>query len=195
MKKLLSILSAILLLVVAGVSQNTEQPELELGTIESQFDYIITKSSSFRDFQLIRKTSIVKVKANTLDSLKNNQSELARVKGSVISLQTEIEQLNTEIVTLKLEVETVNQDKDSITAFGKQLNKASYNTFVWSLIFVLIAALLFFVLQFKNGHAVTKKAKNKVESVGIELEEFKKKAMKKEQELMRKLQDELNKNA
>ena len=59
------------------------QPELESGTIESQFDYIITKSTSFKDFQLIRKPSILKVKANTLDSLKKVRSFLVELKNQL----------------------------------------------------------------------------------------------------------------
>ena len=117
------------------------------------------------------------------------------VKASIAPLQTEIKNLEAEILTLKAEVNAIAQDKNSITLLGKQLNKTSYNTFVWILIAVLLAALAFFILQFKNSHAITKKAKNAVEAVELEIEEFKKKAMKKEQELMRKLQDELNKNS
>jgi large-conductance mechanosensitive channel len=195
MKKLLPILSVILLLNSFGYAQNAAQPELESGTIESQFDYIITKSSTFKEFQLIRKTSILKVKKNALDSLNNLSSQYGTIKASVAPLQSEIKTLEGEIVNLKAEVETTAQDKDSITFLGKKLNKASYNTFVWSLVVILIVALAFFILQFKNSHAVTKKAKNNIDKVEEELEEFKKKAMKKEQELMRKLQDELNKNS
>jgi len=195
MKKLVTILFVNILLTFTAVAQNSGQPELESGTIESQFDYIITKSTSFKDFQLIRKPSILKVKKNTLDSLKSISEKYNTAKASIPPLKTEISNLQTEIVTLKQDVETAALGRDSINFLGNPLNKTSYNTFVWSLIAVLVAALLFFVLQFKNSHSVTKKAKSEAELVEQNLEDFKKKAMKKEQELMRKLQDELNKNS
>lgn len=195
-EKLFTTLSAILLLIsVASAQNNAAQPELESGTIESQFDYIITKSSSFKDFQLIRKASILKVRKNTLDSLKSIQENYVEAKAAIAPLQNQIQALESEIITLKSDVAAAEEGKDSINVLGNLMNKTSYNTFVWSLVAVLVVALLFFVLQFKNSHLVTKKAKNEAESTENDLEEFKKKAMKKEQELMRKLQDELNKNS
>jgi septal ring factor EnvC (AmiA/AmiB activator) len=180
------------------VSQNNKgnitQPELDSGTIENQFDYIITKSSSFKDFQLIRKVSILKVKEHTLDSLKSIKNELGASKKSLTQVKATIKGLESEITSLKNEIELTAKDKDSISIFGNQINKTTYNTIVWSIIVVLTLTLLFFVYQFKNNQSIAKQAKREYSKMEDELDAFKKKAMKKEQELMRKLQDEINKN-
>ena len=70
-------------LIGQNKKKNIVQPELDSGTIEQQFDYIITKSSTFKDFQLIRKTSILKVKDHTLDSLKILKNDLIQANKSI----------------------------------------------------------------------------------------------------------------
>ena len=70
LQHLLSLISFVAIANITIAQNKPAQPELESGTIESQFTYIIEKSSSFKDFQLIRKASILKVKTNALDSLR-----------------------------------------------------------------------------------------------------------------------------
>ncbi len=191
-----TILTLVLVFSVPLIAQKSvpTQPQLESGTIESQFDYIITKSSSFKDFQLIRKSSILKVKSNALDSLvalrKLSLNSSAEIKG----LNTQINQLKKEIVTLQEELKALKEEKDSIALFGNQIEKGLYNTILWAIIIVLLVALIFFVIRFKSNLSSVKNVKRELESLEREYEEHRKKALKKEQEIMRKLQDEINKN-
>jgi len=173
---------------------NIAQPELESGSIESQFDYIIDKSSSFKEFQLIRRSSILKVKDNALDSIKRIRKELITTQKAIPPLQANITTLENELQTLKNEVVLVAEEKDSISLFGKNINKKSYNTIVWSLIVALLVLLVLFVLKFKGSSSVTNNTKKEFDKMQHEFEDFRKKSLKKEQEIMRKLQDEINKN-
>jgi uncharacterized membrane protein len=200
MKKYFTIVYFILLLLISisvdgqnKKTKNTVQAELESGTVENQFDYIITKSTKFREFQLIRKTSILKVKANALDSIKTLRKSLRNVNSSVSGLEATIKTLENEVAILKTEIETIMVEIDSISFFGTPLKKPLYNTVVWSIIVVLLVVLLFFIFQFKKGHISTKQAKEELIKTEAEFESFRKKALKKEQETMRKLQDEINK--
>ena len=174
--------------------ENVNQPELDSGTIENQFDYLITKSSQYKDFQLIRKISLLKVKAHTLDSLEMIRKGLKTTNASLTKHQTTIKRLENEVTTLNTNLKTITQEKNSMALLGKNVDKSSYNTSVWVIIIVLVIALLFFIFQFKNNNVITKRTKNELNKIEEELSLFKKNAMKKEQELMRKLQDELNKN-
>lgn len=197
-KNLLLIISFLMFspLVFKGqnVTKNAIQPELDSGTIENQLNYIITKSSTYKEFQLIRKSSILKVKSHILDSLEVSQKELRSVKSDETELNAVIKKLKDEKITLKKELDLVNQDKNSFLFLGVNINKSSYNTIVWVLIIVLAISLTFFLFQFKKSYSVIKKAKNELSKAEEELEKTKKKALKKEQEIMRKLQDEINKN-
>ncbi|PCJ26597.1 MAG: hypothetical protein COA97_05860 [Flavobacteriales bacterium] len=174
--------------------KNITQPELDSGTIEQQFDYIITKSSSFKQFQLIRRASILKVKAHTLDSIKMIRKELITANKSVAQTKSSINQLENEVQLLKKENESISEEVDSISLFGSLMSKTKYNTIVWGLIVVLLLGLIYFIAQFKKGCLVTTSAKNNLDKIEYEFEAFRKKSLKKEQETMRKLQDEINKN-
>lgn len=189
-------LATLVLLVNVTLAQNKNipQPELESGTIESQFDYIITKSSTFKDFQLIRKTSILKVKKNAIDSIKSIREEFDATKAEIAKYDGTISKLENEIVNLKQEIAVITEDRDSIALLGKNLDKSGYQTIMWSVIAVLLAGLVIFVLRFKSSNSVTKKTQYELEKVEKEYDEFRKKSLKKEQEIMRKLQDEINKN-
>lgn len=177
-----------------GQNNNVAQPELESGTIEEQFDYIITKSTKFKEFQLIRKTSILKVKAHALDSLKTARKNLAAANTSSNEYQTTIRSLETEVKTLKEDIETISVNVDSISFLGSSLSKSAYNSIVWTLIVCLSLFLVIIIARLKSNVSITKTSKSDLEKIEIELDKFKKNALKKEQEIMRKLQDEINKN-
>ncbi len=197
MKKVTYLVLSISLLTATTVfGQNkTPQPELDSGTIEQQFDYIINKSTKFKDFQLIRKTSILKVKSHTLDSVKLIQKELVDANSSAINAKNSVSQLQEEVKTLNSQIESISKDVDSISFVGMPLSKSAYNSFVWIIIAALLAGLLTFIFLFKKGHSTTGEAKNDLEKVNKEYEDFRKKALIKEQETMRKLQDEINKHS
>ena len=72
---------------------------------------------------------------------------------------------------------------------GKNIKKTSYNTSVWVIIIILACALLFFILQYKNNRVITTRTKSELNKSEEEFNLFKKNAMKKEQEIMRKLQE------
>jgi len=196
MKKIfLVIFIALSITNVTGQNKNIAQPELDSGTIEQQFDYIITKSSKFKDFQLIRKTSILKVKSHALDSIKTIRTDLIAANKSITQIEGSIGQLENEVQSLKDEIKSISIDVDSISLFGTPLSKSAYNSIVWGIIAVLLLALIVFIAQFKKSNITTKRTKNDLSKIEIEFEAFRKKAMKKEQETMRKLQDEINKNS
>lgn len=195
LQHLLSLISFVAIANITIAQNKPAQPELESGTIESQFTYIIEKSSSFKDFQLIRKASILKVKTNALDSLRTVRKELVESNGKVSGLNSQIKQLQSEVVTLKDEIASISEDKDSINFLGKNMDKAAYVSMMWIIVAVLLVTLLFFIFKYRSGFAVIKQTKYELEKVENEYEEHRKKALKKEQEIMRKLQDEINKNS
>lgn len=174
---------------------NTNQPELNSGTIESQFDYIIEKSTKFRDFQLIREASLLKIKAHTLDSINTIHKGLLTANKSIAQNNATINELEKEVEGLKSEVTSISKGVDSIAFMGRNLSKVNYNMLTWSLILILLFGLIVFISMFKKSANDTKTAQTKLNKLENDFEAFRKKAMLKEQEVMRKLQDELNKSS
>jgi len=135
------------------------------------------------------------VKSHTLDSVKMIKKELEKANISALNATKNSELLKTEVESLNAQIEAISKDVDRISFLGMPLTKAGYNGFVWLLIAAISIGLLIFIFLFKKGHTVTSDALNDLDKVNAEFEAFRKKALVKEQETMRKLQNEINKHA
>ncbi len=197
MKKITFLVLSLSLFTTSVVAQENKnkQPELDSGTVEQQFDYIINKSTEFKEFQLIRKTSILKVKAHVLDSAKTLRAALNNLNRTTAEANNKVSELTSEVERLKAENESIAVDINSISFIGMSLSKTAYNSFVWIVIFILLAVLAAFMFLFKKSHVLTKSAQDDLEKITSDFETFRKKALIKEQETMRKLQDEINKQS
>lgn len=202
-----SFLSFAFLIVVSTVliGQNDttklKQPELDSGTITNQFDYILTKSRASGEFQLIRKTSLLKVRDHVLDSLKTIRENLTLANQSTPKFELKISALEKEIDELKLKKENqsvsenINENINNSNFSNSSLNKTSYNLIFYCIIFVLLLLLVITAIRFKNYRSKTNKTSTNIVEIESEFDSYRKNAMKKEQELMRKLQDEINKTS
>ena len=74
------------------------------------------------------------------------------------------------------------------------MKKADFKNLFWAIIAILAILLAFFIYQFKNSNSVTQSVKIQLADIEKEFDEHRKTALEREQKVMRKLQDELNKN-
>jgi preprotein translocase subunit SecF len=164
------------------------------GTIESQFDYLYRKSSTYQEYKVVKQTFYYKIKKNVLDSLKVLKNELAATKQMVTTQNTEIDELKGSLKTTNDNLTNVTKEKDSINLVGISLTKSSYNTILWSIIIGLVLFLLFFIYRFKNSNSVTKQANKSLAEIEEEFFAFKTISLEREQKVRRELQDEINKS-
>ena len=174
---------------------NTPKPSLDNGTIESQFDYLYRKSSSYQEYKVVKQTFYYKIKNNVLDSLKVLKNELASTKQLVETQNIEVNELKGALKTTNDNLTNVTQEKDNIKLLGIPLTKSSYNTILWSIITGLVLFLLFFMYRFKNSNSVTKQANKSLAEIEEEFFAFKTIALEREQKVRRELQDEINKKS
>jgi uncharacterized integral membrane protein len=172
---------------------NTPKPSLDNGTIESQFDYLYRKSSTYQEYKVVKQTFYYKIKKNVLDSLKLLKNELATTKQVVTAQNTEVNELKGALKTTNDNLTNVTKEKDNIKLLGISLTKTSYNTILWSIIIGLVLFLLFFIYRFKNSNSVTKQANKSLAEIEEEFFAFKTIALEREQKVRRELQDEINK--
>ena len=65
---------------------------------------------------------------------------------------------------------------------------------MWSIISILLLSLGLFIFKFRNSNVITKDARNKLVEVEEEFDRHRQKTIEEQQQLRRKLQDEINKN-
>ena len=198
MFKVLSI-SLLLLIATTFQGQNLgitlETPlNSEKSTLAKQHKFIMEQSKSYVNNKVVKIEWIEKFYSNVKDSLESVKYErYIFEKAYTKEIKVSKDALNS-AKALKEELDLVNSEKENITFFGSITSKSSYKKIVWTAIISLSSFLLFFLFKYKNSNRATKESKEKLKEIELDLEQTKKKARIKEQELMRKLQDEINKN-
>jgi len=199
MKKFITVLSFTFFLLISSAvlgqesETDTPKPSLNNGTIESQFDYLYRKSSSYQEYKVVKKTFYQKIKGNVLDSMQALKKDLVDTKKLVEVQGNEIKSLKSDLLTTNDNLISVTKEKDDINFLGMPMTKASYNSLLWTIIFSLVALLLFFIFRFKSSNTITVQSKNLLSDTEKEFEAYKAKALEREQKVRRELQDELNK--
>lgn len=173
--------------------QEPEKLSLNSGTLDNQFEFVIRRSPRWQDYKNVKTNWLYTLKAHTLDSIKALQVQLDDTKAVVTAKQKEIDELKTNLSSTQTTLEATNIEKDSMSLFGMQMSKGSYNTMLWSVIGALLALLLFFIYKFRNSNSTTKLAKHNLSEIETEFEEHRRTALEREQKVRRQLQDEINK--
>ena len=199
MKKFITVLSLTLFFAFGSVAQAQTQdesgpkPSLNSGTLESQFDYLYRRSSSYQEYKVVKKTFYQKIKGNVLDSLQALKKDLNDTKKLVDVQSNEIKSLKADLLTTNDNLTAVTKEKDNIKFLGFPMTKTSYNSLLWTIIFSLVALLLFFIFKFRSSNTITIQARDLLSDTEKEFEAYKQKALEREQKVRRELQDELNK--
>ena len=163
-------------------------------TIEGQFDELVDKSGNWEKFKLVKKESIYTFKKTLLDSIKEQKS-LLREKLDTISVQSSrIKELNLNIQNLQSELDKEKNRNDSIDFFGLTIEKGVYSIIVWGIIAVLAILLVVFISRYTSSNGITRGALKDLEDLQNEYEEYRTKAIEREQKVRRQLQDEINKH-
>lgn len=179
--------------LTAQTKASEEKLSLNSGTIDNQFEYVIRKSNNYQEYKVVKKNWLYALKAHTIDSLKAVHKQLDDTEQIVANQGKEIEVLKTNLADTQNTLTATNEEKDSMALFGMQMSKTGYNVLMWSIIGGLLAMLLLFIYKFKNSNTVTRNAKKTLAETEEEFEEHRKRALEREQKVMRRLQDELNK--
>ena len=163
-------------------------------TIEGQFDELVDKSGNWEKFKLVKKESIYTFKKTLLDSIKGQKS-LLREKLDTISVQSSrIKELNLNIQNLQSELDKEKNRNDSIDFLGLTIEKGVYSIIVWGIIVVLAILLVVFISRYTSSNSITRGALKDLEDLQNEYEEYRTKAIEREQKVRRQLQDEINKH-
>ena len=161
--------------------------------IEEQFDVVIKKSGKYQEYKVVKLIWLNKLKSNTIDTLKTLESKLNTTNLKIAEQKTTIAGLEESLAKTNENLSTITTEKDSISFLGASLTKSSYKTIMWAIIGILLALFGFFVYRYKNSNAITVQARKALAETEAEFEEHRRRALEREQKVMRKLQDEINK--
>ncbi|MAZ72588.1 MAG: hypothetical protein CMC70_05530 [Flavobacteriaceae bacterium] len=193
MKKFTLTAVVLILCISLTFAQDTTQ-ENKPNTIENQFIDVVDGSNSYQEFKVIKKTEINNLRTNILDTVSAFKSKISTLNSEIDSQKNEIASLSQNLRKTEEDLALSQKKENGIEILGLLTQKATYNTIMWSIIGILVLALAFFIYKFKNSHAVTREAQLKLAETEIEFEKHRQTRIEEQQQLRRKLQDEINKN-
>tara|TARA_Y100000815_G_scaffold274291_1_gene307899 strand:+ start:1626 stop:2288 length:663 start_codon:yes stop_codon:yes gene_type:complete len=194
-KKNIFLLLAILFTAVSFAQEETAEPQQDLpNTIDNQFDVLIESSNNYQDYKVVRKYKINELRKNTGDTIKGLHARISNLNTEISEQDSQIVGLKDSLASTNLTLGNTREEKDSIDLFGIQMSKGGYKGLMWGIIAVLALATIFFAMRFKSSNFQTREAKHKLADTEAEYEDYRKKALEKEQKMGRLLQDERNKH-
>ena len=179
------------LCATAGYSQNHAQID---NSIEAQFVEVIDKSNNYQKYKVIKRTKLAGLRKNILDSIEALENSIEQKDATIASQNSNITTLEGSLSNTQNNLDTSIEKEGTISLFGMTTKKGTYNFLLFSTIGVLVLALLFFVIKFKNSNIITKQTNHKLSEIEQEFDSYRQKKLEEQQQLRRKLQDEINKN-
>lgn len=184
------LITLLLLSVTISFSQVTTE---DTNSLENQFDKIYRTSTTYQVYKVISKDKYQRLKLNVLDSL-DSSKKLISEKENLLKIEREnIEKTKELLSKTQSDLDLANKKENSISLFGIQLSKLTYNLLLWSIIILLLLGLSYFIFKFLRSNILTREAQDNLEVVEQEFEQHRKKSLEREQKLRRQLQDEINK--
>jgi hypothetical protein len=187
MKILLLTVCCVLYVLPAIAQQNTT-------TLEEQFVDVIDKSNRYEDYKVVKIYKLNNLKKNVIDSISSIKKDLENAQGTIAVQKNEIDTLTQSVASLQTDLKTSIENQDGIILFGVQIAKTTYKITMWGIIGLLVLVALFLSFKFKNSNVITKSANLKLAETDEEFETHRQRALEREQQLRRKLQDEIIKN-
>ena len=179
-----------LFMSVNTFSQKTKNDTLSLS---KQFEQVYRRSSSYKDFKVIRKSTFQNLKKNTLDSIKIIDEKLKIESQKNTRLEQEISSVAKIRLEQNLELSEAILEKKTISFVGLKLKKNTFKIIIWSIFFMFIIIICYLAYKLKDGVRITSQAKKELTRVEEEFNSYKKKSLVRDQKLRRQLQDEINK--
>lgn len=188
MNKLFILLALSLLLSPSLIAQETKE------SIEEKFEDILRRSNNYREYEVIKKSDIGRIRQEIADSLNSFKKSVGELRSTINERDLNIDNLNDSLQLVNTELKESRKKEDSIYLFGMLMKKTSYNYTMLGLIGLLLVLLFFFITRYRSSSDQTRSAKEKLANIEAEFEAHRQRSLEREQQIRRKLQDEINKN-
>lgn len=171
------------------------QDSLDTNPVRQEFNELIEGSNNYQGYKVVDYDALVRLRDNTISHVEELRQEIQLQKDTEDGQIEEIESLENQLAETRAELDRVNSEKDNIRFLGMPLSKGSYMALMWGIVFALLIALILFIYRYKNSNATTKEANKRLQETEKEFDDYRVKALEKEQRLGRLLQDERNKSS
>jgi hypothetical protein len=164
---------AVTLLRVTG--QSTGMPDVFLKySLKDQMNFLDEHTKIYDNYRAIREDMFQKLKGNVSDTLSSVNNKILGLNRTKSSLNHTIDSLKLNLEATKTSLDDVTKSKNSISVIGIEINKMTYNKFMWTVLFILVAALIIGYVVFRRNLIAIANTKNEFQELKIEFEAYRK---------------------
>jgi hypothetical protein len=164
-------------------------------TLPNQLQSMVERAATQEDFRVIRNTALLQFQANLVDSLGRMRKEQTQQKTQLADLEVRLKKTEELLTQAEASYQEISTRRDSMSLLGLPVSKATYQSLMGVLIAVFAALAGFFYFRFRSRDGVTSRVEKLLQETQEEFDQYKKRAIEREQKLKRELQDELNKRS
>jgi hypothetical protein len=172
----LSLLIAVLLAVGTRIYCQNDMPDVfKQEAIPEQLKYLEEHTRIYDNFRAVREDMFQKISKNTIDTLTKTTKRINALILRERVLNNRIDSLKKAQESFNTELKEVTRTKESISVLGLEINKSTYNTFMWTITGALLLLLLIGYFTFRQNRIVTLRTKKDLAELMDEYEKYKKK--------------------
>jgi hypothetical protein len=172
----LSLLIAVLLAVGTRVYCQDEMPDVfKQQPIPDQLKYLEEHTRIYENYRAVREDIFQKISKNTIDTLTKLSTKINALILRNRVLDNRIDSLKKAQESFNAELKEVTRTKESISVLGLEINKKAYNSFMWTIMAVLLLLLLIGYFTFMQNRTITLRTKKDLNELMDEYEKYKKK--------------------
>lgn len=186
-------LQMVVLLLFAITASRAQETSLSKNTIAKQFDYILDKSENYRDLKIVKTKWIQNLKQSITQSYGTIESQLFETKTVVRQQKAEIAKLQSELKQTSASLSQYTNSGSTVTFLGITFNQYVFATLFSIIFFGSLLSFAFFAIRFKKANEMTLHSKSILAELEEEYQEYKRRAIEREQKVSRQLLDEINK--
>jgi len=192
MKHVLTI--ALLIISFSLMSQVADPATPEVPkTLRGSFDQMVSTSNNYQEFKVVKRTKLNAFIREVQDSINIVQKDLNAEIKNTRGLRSEVKTLNDTIANKENQILQLSADRDNINTVGMSMNKESFSTAMWVALMALLGLLIVLFFRSKSVSSTLRSTKGSLGEMEAELATVKKKALEREQELKREVQNYVNK--
>jgi tetrahydromethanopterin S-methyltransferase subunit F len=175
-------------------AQSENQTSVSNQNLIKNFLTLTESASTYQNFKVIDKMKIANFQSNLVDYLKQEQNSKNEIVNQLQQKSSTISTLQNQISALESSNANLASGLNSIGFLGMAINKTVYSVVMWMLVLGSIAFSGILFLKFKRANEITQSSKSVLKDLEDEYESFRRVCIQREQDLKRKLYDEMKKS-
>ena len=163
-------------------------------SINEQFKTVVDGSNNYQNYKVIKQTQIKGLWKNTIDTLNKKESQYQSISSKLSQQQASLKKQQAALEEKEQSLQNTLNSANEISLLGFiAIEKSSYRTIMWSLVFVLAGLSAFLYFGAASARKESRYRTKLFDELQEEFKNYKIKANDNEKKLARALQDERNK--